>query len=312
MLFSFGLTFVILVVLINYQKKNRIGQTVREEGLKTHREKNNTPIFGGVAFNIVISLLISYLLIINVIDVYVYLLIIVPLIGYSTLGFIDDYIILKNKKNNGIKPNLKFLIQIVIAIIYFIIYLLFEFDTDINLGFIHIELKFLYGIFILLAFSGFTNATNLTDGIDGLLAGSFSIVLIGLFLIVKEEYMRVIISVIFASLSAFLYFNLPKAKIFMGDTGSLGIGAIFVSLFIILKLEYLMFIFGLLYIIEVLSVIIQVGYFKITKGKRVFKMTPLHHHFEITLCSEKKTLFLFYFITIISTVLALVIYRVNL
>ena len=309
MLLSFILTFLFLLFIIYFQQKRKIGQTEREEGLISHKEKNNTPIFGGLAFNTVIVIFLTFLLFKTKLDIHIYLLLIIPLIGYSTLGFVDDLIILKSKKNNGIKPNLKFLIQIFIAVIYFIIYLIFNFDTTINLGFINVELKFLYGIFILLAFSGFTNATNLTDGIDGLLAGSFSIILIGLFFIVKDLNVKYIIGIIFASLSAFLYFNLPKAKIFMGDTGSLGIGSLYVSILIITKLEYLMFIFGLLYIIEVLSVVIQVSYFKLTKGKRIFKMTPLHHHFEIVFSSEKKTLLLFYLITIISVVLGLILYR---
>ena len=117
-------------------------------------------------------------------------------------------------------------------------------------------------------------------------------------MIIDNFVMRESISILFAGLCAFLCFNLPKAKIFMGDTGSLAIGSIFVSLMIILKLEIYLFLFGLVYVIETLSVILQVSYFKLTKGKRLFKMAPLHHHFEIVLNSEIKTLFLFYAFTI--------------
>ena len=168
-------------------------------------------------------------------------------------------------------------------------------------------MKFLYGIFILLLFSGFTNATNLTDGIDGLLAGTFSIILIGLYLVIDNDIIKNMITVIFAGLCSFLYFNLPKAKIFMGDTGSLAIGSLFVSIMIILKMEIFIFIFGLLYVLETLSVILQVLYFKLTNGKRLFKMAPLHHHFEIVLNSEIKTLILFYLFTVISVLISCVI-----
>lgn len=308
MLLTFILTFLILNWLINYQKRNRVGQIEREEGLRSHKEKNKTPIFGGVAFVLSYLIVFTFLLIIDEINIYIYLLIVMPMTSFSLLGFIDDYLILKYKKNEGIKPNIKFLIQIIISTLFFIIYLILNFDTTINLFFITIDLKFLYGIFILLAFSGFTNATNLTDGVDGLLAGTFSFILIGLFLITNSSDIRNLITIIFSGICAFLYFNLPKAKIFMGDTGSLAIGSLFVSLFVILKLEVFLFIFGLVYVLETLSVMLQVAYFKYSKGKRIFKMSPLHHHFEIVFNSEIKTLILFYLFTIITVICGVFLY----
>ena len=308
MLLTFILTFLILNWLINYQKRNRVGQIEREEGLRSHKEKNKTPIFGGVAFVLSYLIVFTFLLIINEINIYIYLLIVMPMTSFSLLGFIDDYLILKYKKNEGIKPNIKFLIQIIISTLFFIIYLILNFDTTINLFFITIDLKFLYGIFILLAFSGFTNATNLTDGVDGLLAGTFSFILIGLFLITGNSDIRNLITIIFSGICAFLYFNLPKAKIFMGDTGSLAIGSLFLSLLVILKLEVFLFIFGLVYVLETLSVMLQVAYFKYSKGKRIFKMSPLHHHFEIVFNSEIKTLILFYLFTITTVICGVLLF----
>jgi phospho-N-acetylmuramoyl-pentapeptide-transferase len=308
MLLTFILTFLILNWLINYQKRNRVGQIEREEGLRSHKEKNKTPIFGGVAFVLSYLIVFTFLLIIDEINIYIYLLIVMPMTSFSLLGFIDDYLILKYKKNEGIKPNIKFLIQIIISTLFFIIYLILNFDTTINLFFITIDLKFLYGIFILLAFSGFTNATNLTDGVDGLLAGTFSFILIGLFLITGNSDIRNLITIIFSGICAFLYFNLPKAKIFMGDTGSLAIGSLFVSLLVILKLEVFLFIFGLVYVLETLSVMLQVAYFKYSKGKRIFKMSPLHHHFEIVFNSEIKTLILFYLFTITTVICGVLLF----
>ena len=308
MTLTFVITFLILIRLISFQTKKKIGQTEREEGLKTHKKKNNTPIFGGIAFVVSYFIVFTFMLIQNYIDIYLYLLIIFPMISYSSIGFIDDILILKRKRNEGLKPNIKFLFQIVIAIIYFIIYLLFHFDTSIDLIFYKVDLKFLYGIFILFAFSGFTNALNLTDGIDGLLAGTLSFILIGIYIISNNIIINRSISIIFAGLCAFLYFNLPKAKIFMGDTGSLALGALFTTILIILKLEMYLVIFGFVYILEALSVIIQVSYFKITKGKRIFKMSPLHHHFEIVFESEIKTLILFYVFTVLTVVLGVMMY----
>ena len=308
MLLSFVLTFLGLMWLINYQMKRKIGQTERLEGLNTHKKKNNTPIFGGVSFLISYFIVFTFLLINKDINLYIYFLIVFPMMCYGTIGFIDDILILKRRKNEGLKPNVKFLLQIMIAMVYFIVYLLFNFDTTIDLLFFSVDLKFLYGIFILFAFSGFTNALNLTDGIDGLLAGTLSFTLIGIYIINTTLIMNQTISIIFAGLCAFLYFNLPKAKIFMGDTGSLALGALFTTILIILKLEFYLFIFGLVYILEALSVILQVTYFKATKGKRIFKMAPLHHHFEIVLGSEIKTLILFYFITIATVFLGVLMY----
>ena len=308
MILTFILTFLILNWLINYQKRNRVGQIEREEGLRSHKEKNKTPIFGGVAFVLSYLIVFTFLLIIDEINIYIYLLIVMPMTSFSLLGFIDDYLILKYKKNEGIKPNIKFLIQIIISTLFFIIYLILNFDTTINLFFITIDLKFLYGIFILLAFSGFTNATNLTDGVDGLLAGTFSFILTGLFLITNSSDIRNLITIIFSGICAFLYFNLPKAKIFMGDTGSLAIGSLFVSLLVILKLEVFLFIFGLVYVLETLSVMLQVAYFKYSKGKRIFKMSPLHHHFEIVFNSEIKTLILFYLFTITTVICGVLLF----
>ena len=182
------------------------------------------------------------------------------------------------------------------------------FDTSLNLILFKIDLRFFYGIFILLSFSGFTNATNLTDGIDGLLAGVLSVFAIGFFFISNNQIEQEIAAIIFAGMCAFLYFNLPTAKIFMGNIGSYSLGALFVSVSIIFKQEILLFIFGLLFVIEAFSVVLQVYYYKATKGKRIFKMAPIHHHFEIVFDSEIKTLLLFYVFAIFSVVIGFLVF----
>ena len=309
MLMTFIITFILILWIINYQKRKFIGQIEREEGLRTHKAKNKTPTMAGVGFLISYVLAFSFLLINKIIDIKLYLMLIIPIGSFGLIGLIDDLLILKKGKNDGIKPSIKFLFQIIMSVLYFFIYLKMGYNTTIDLLIYRIDLKFLYGMFILLAFSGFSNAANLTDGIDGLLGGVFSIILIGFFFLTKDETYRTIISILFSGIVAFLYFNLPKAKVFMGNTGSLALGALLVSLAILMKMEIYLFIFGLIFVIEAFSVILQVFYYKKTKGKRLFKMAPIHHHFEIVFNSEIKPLLLFYLFTILTLILGLLINR---
>ena len=306
----FLLSISIILFLINYQKVNSIGQIERELGLRSHKAKNHTPTLGGIAILISTILFFTISAILNELDIKIYLLLIIPLLGYGILGFIDDWLILTKGKNDGISAGLKFFIQIVIAAIYFMIYLGYQFDTSIDLIFLKIDLKFLYGIFLLLAFSGFSNATNLTDGIDGLLGTSFILVLLSYALLSNQLIIQQFIAIMISAIMGFLVFNLPKAKIFMGNTSALAFGAVMVSIAVIIKFEISIFIFGFLYLLEVMSVMMQVSYYKLTKGKRIFKMAPLHHHFEIIYNSETKALKLMILIQILSCIFGLIIFKI--
>ena len=306
----FLLSISIILFLINYQKVNSIGQIERELGLRSHKAKNHTPTLGGIAILISTILFFTISAILNELDIKIYLLLIIPLLGYGILGFIDDWLILTKGKNDGISAGLKFFIQIVIAAIYFMIYLGYQFDTSIDLIFFKIDLKFLYGIFLLLAFSGFSNATNLTDGIDGLLGTSFILVLLSYALLSNQLIIQQFIAIMISAIMGFLVFNLPKAKIFMGNTSALAFGAVMVSIAVIIKFEISIFIFGFLYLLEVMSVMMQVSYYKLTKGKRIFKMAPLHHHFEIIYNSETKALKLMILIQILSCIFGLIIFKI--
>lgn len=306
----FLLSISIILFLINYQKVNSIGQIERELGLRSHKAKNHTPTLGGIAILISTILFFTISAILNELDIKIYLLLIIPLLGYGILGFIDDWLILTKGKNDGISAGLKFFIQIVIAAIYFMIYLGYQFDTSIDLIFLKIDLKFLYGIFLLLAFSGFSNATNLTDGIDGLLGTSFILVLLSYALLTNQLIIQQFTAIMISAIMGFLVFNLPKAKIFMGNTTALAFGAVMVSIAVIIKFEISIFIFGFLYLLEVMSVMMQVSYYKLTKGKRIFKMAPLHHHFEIIYNSEKKALKLMILIQILSCIFGLIIFKI--
>lgn len=306
----FLLSISIILFLINYQKVNSIGQIERELGLRSHKAKNHTPTLGGIAILISTILFFTISAILNELDIKIYLLLIIPLLGYGILGFIDDWLILTKGKNDGISAGLKFFIQIVIAAIYFMVYLGYRFDTSIDLIFFKIDLKFLYGIFLLLAFSGFSNATNLTDGIDGLLGTSFILVLLSYALLSNQLIIQQFIAIMISAIMGFLVFNLPKAKIFMGNTTALAFGAVMVSIAVIIKFEISIFIFGFLYLLEVISVMMQVSYYKLTKGKRIFKMAPLHHHFEIIYNSETKALKLMILIQILSCIFGLIIFKI--
>ena len=306
-LLAFSLTFVFLDSLIKYEKKLNKGQIEREEGLRSHKSKNHTPTLGGLVFVLVIIFVYTLYIFCFEKNTKNYLLIMIALLGYFLIGLIDDLLIVIKGNNNGLSSDFKFLLQIVVASIFFYYYIKYNNDTSIDIFHYKIDLKFMYGIFILLLFSGFTNATNLTDGIDGLLAGTMIIAFFIVSNLVTYKDLKTLIIISISALLAYLYYNLPKAQIFMGDSGSLALGSIFISIAIIEKKEVIFLLVGLLYIVEAVSVILQVLYFKVTKGKRLFKMAPIHHHFEVVFGSEEKTLGLFYLLALIFGLLALLI-----
>lgn len=284
------LLFIFFLPLI---KKLNYGQSIRSLGPKKHLKKSGTPTMGGIV--ILLSVLIFYsLLIVEFktlfhIDLIKSLFIIVPIVLYGIIGFIDDYLIIIKKNNNGIKPTIKFISQLIIAVMIYFVYLSIYKTNELNFFGIYVDLKFFYGILIVFLLVGTTNATNLTDGIDGLLSicSIISYTSFGIIGIFKNEIIVVILSfAVVISLLVFLIFNLPKAKMFMGNVGSLLLGAGLVMMSILLHIEILLVFLGFIYVIETLSVIIQVWFYKKTKGERLFKMTPIHHHLELSNFSE--------------------------
>ena len=270
-------------------KKLKYGQSIRSLWPKEHLKKSGTPTMGGIILLICILIFYSLLIIefknIYHINIAESLLLIIPIILYAVIGFIDDYLIIFKHNNDGIKPSLKFLLQLLVSIIVYFIYLSIYKSNSLNFFGIFIDLKFLFGIFIMFLLVGVTNATNLTDGIDGLL-GLCSIISylgFGILGIYKGEVSVVILSFsIIIPLIAFLVFNLPPAKVFMGNIGSLLLGAGLVMMSIILHVEILLIFIGFVYFLEVITVILQVWFFKKTKGDRLFKMSPIHHHLELS------------------------------
>ena len=306
LLVAFFLTVLMLPRLIKYLHVLKFGQAIREEGPQSHMHKKGTPTMGGISFivSIVISLIVAMFL--DSGNIQYYILFIYTTISFSVIGYIDDMLIVVKKKNDGLAPRKKLMLQILFSVIFYI--LVTYIYKDIN--YIHIpgfdyklNISYLYLIFLVFWQTGFSNAVNLTDGLDGL-ATSVTIITTSTFALLayKENNFPVLVFclTIVGALLGFLKFNRNPAKIFMGDTGSLALGGILAAISVILHKEIAFLFIGLVYILETLSVIIQVAYFKKT-GKRIFKMSPLHHHFELSGYGEVKTVYIFVIIAMISS-----------
>ena len=306
LLVAFFLTVLMLPRLIKYLHVLKFGQAIREEGPQSHMYKKGTPTMGGISFivSIVISLIIAMIL--DSGNIQYYILFIYTTISFSIIGYIDDMLIVVKKKNDGLAPRKKLMLQILFSVIFYILVTFIY--KDIN--YIHIpgldynlNISYLYLIFLVFWQTGFSNAVNLTDGLDGL-ATSVTIITTSTFALLayKENNFPVLVFclTIVGALLGFLLFNKNPAKIFMGDTGSLALGGILAAISVILHKEIAFLFIGLVYILETLSVIIQVAYFKKT-GKRIFKMSPLHHHFELSGYGEVKTVYIFVIIAMISS-----------
>ena len=306
LLVAYFLTVLMLPRLIKYLHVLKFGQAIREEGPQSHMHKKGTPTMGGISFivSIVISLIIAMIL--DSGNFQYYILFIYTTISFSIIGYIDDMLIVVKKKNDGLAPRKKLMLQILFSVIFYILVTFIY--KDIN--YIHIpgleynlNISYLYLIFLVFWQTGFSNAVNLTDGLDGL-ATSVTIITTSTFALLayKENNFPVLVFclTIVGALLGFLLFNKNPAKIFMGDTGSLALGGILAAISVILHKEIAFLFIGLVYILETLSVIIQVAYFKKT-GKRIFKMSPLHHHFELSGYGEVKTVYIFVIIAMISS-----------
>ena len=309
------ITLILMLVcmpsLIDYLHKIKFGQTEREEGLASHKKKNGTPTMGGIAFIVIPSLvyLVCSLFSPMKLDMNT-IIILLAFIGYGIVGFIDDYIIVVKKDNTGLKPSHKFLLQSVLAVVFFFLYKSYSSTTLwIPVFDVTIDLSWLYFVLVYFMFTAETNAVNLTDGLDGLCAGQMVIALIPfmIFALIQSKYnvACLILTLIFA-LIGYLKFNMHPAKIFMGDTGSLALGGFIAAVAMVLKQEILLILIGFVFVAEVCSVIIQVTYYKKTH-KRIFKMSPLHHHYEMCGWSEEKVVSRFWLAGVIFAVIGLIL-----
>lgn len=293
------LTAILIPVLIPLLKRMKFGQSIREEGPKSHLIKTGTPTMGGLSF-ITVTILLSVTGLFFVDDIYKMLVLIIVTLGFALIGFIDDYIIVVKKDNAGLSSKQKFLAQIAVAVIIYII--MSNWIPDIEAGIqipgtdFFIPLGIFFVVWIVFWLVGFSNAVNLTDGLDGLSTGT-SIIAFGSFLVISlitgEMEIALFLFILIGSLIGFLIFNKYPAKLFMGDTGSLALGGIIATVSILLNSSLLLLIIGIVFVIETASVMMQVASYK-TTGKRIFKMTPIHHHFELSGWNEWKIVIVFW------------------
>lgn len=315
LLVTAGVAFLISVALsplfIPFLRKLKFGQSIRDEGPKSHQKKSGTPTMGGIV--IYVSMMVTTLIMafkFNYLGAEVSLLLLVTF-GYGLIGFLDDYIKVVKKRNLGLTSKQKLIGQLVIAIAFFFIgkgqalhtYIMIP-GTDVKF-----ELSWAYFVLVLFMLIGGSNAVNLTDGLDGLLSGTAAIAF-GAFSIIavaQEQFgVAIFCMAVVGAVLGFLVFNANPAKVFMGDTGSLALGGAIAAVAILLKQELLLVIIGGVFVAETLSVIIQVISFK-TTGKRVFKMSPLHHHYELCGWSEWRVVVTFWSVGFLLAVLGIYI-----
>lgn len=315
MMVGFILSAIAGLIIIPLLKKLHASQSLSIYLQRAHLSKVGTPTMGGLIFiipTVLITLLYIYLKKIEV--TYTLIIIIFTFLSYAFIGFIDDYLIIKKHDNKGLTKNQKFTLQVIVAIIFF--YLFMRSGSE-PLLWIHslnfkLDIGWLYGIFILFVLVASSNAVNLTDGLDGL-AGGLSVIAFLTFGIISwntgwllgYEDIAIFAFTLVGSLLGFLLFNTNKAKVFMGDTGSLALGATLGAYAIITRHELLLVVIGLVFVLETLSCMIQITVYKLTK-KRVFPMTPIHHTFEKLGMKETDIVKLFWTIGLIASMFALV------
>ena len=312
---SFFIGLIVSLITIPILKKIKVGQIERKDGPQSHLSKQGTPTMGGIIM--IVTLILMYLIEFFIlkkqefnISIKLLPLVLVSL-GFGLIGMIDDFRKLVLKNTEGLKPAFKMLGLLIISVTY-AVYLIKTIGTQTYLPIIkqYIECTlWIYIPFSIFVMLGTTNAVNLTDGIDGLDASVTTIIIatltvIGLKLGIKE--IVILGSIVCGANIAFLIFNMHPAKIFMGDTGSLFLGGVIVSMALYLKMPLILIVIALIPVIETLSVMIQVVYFKKT-GKRIFKMAPIHHHFELSGWNENKIVIIFSLVTLILCIIGMII-----
>ena len=319
LVFSFAVTLAIGPTLIPWLHKLKFGQEIREEGPPWHQKKSGTPTMGGIMFiagtaaSVTLSIMIGIIGYKFEIGYFINLIMMLVIsMGFGLIGFIDDYIKVVKHRNLGLTAPQKFIMQCVLAVIYIVVLKIAgELDTEMIIPFLNFTVTmpwWLYIPFILIVVTGTVNAVNLTDGLDGL-AASVTVVtslffgLMGIVGTSGSVDTPVFGAAIAGGCLGFLIFNHYPARVFMGDTGSLFLGGAISVMAVGARMPLLIIIAGFVYLFEALSVIIQVTSFKLT-GKRVFKMSPIHHHFEMCGWKETKIVFVFTLTTVILCIAA--------
>ncbi|MGM0750336.1 MAG: phospho-N-acetylmuramoyl-pentapeptide-transferase [Bacillota bacterium] len=308
---AFLITVLLAPVFIPFLRRLKFGQSIRDEGPQSHQKKTGTPTMGGIVF--LVSIVITTFVMIGKYSEpgpETYLMILVT-VGFGLLGFLDDFIKVVMKRNLGLTSKQKLLGQIVISVIFYLIFKQNDFPTTVSIPLtdFSFELGWFYCLFIIFWLVGFSNAVNLTDGLDGLVSGTSAIAFGALAVLAwnQSQYDVAIFGVaVVGAVLGFLVFNAHPAKVFMGDTGSLALGGAIATIAILTKLEIILILIGGVFVIETLSVILQVASFK-TTGKRIFKMSPLHHHYELVGWSEWRVVVTFWTVGLLFAVLGIYI-----
>lgn len=316
LIISFIISIIMGFIIIPILKKRKVGQIERDDGPQSHLKKQGTPTMGGII------IIITMILVVTGTCIYLsangenalagkILPILLLTIGFGLIGFIDDFKKLVLKNTEGLKPSYKMLGLLIISVAY-VIYLVYglhiDTETYIPIAKIYIEMPvYIYIPFAIVVILGATNAVNLTDGIDGLSSSVCAIIItclavIGISLQIYE--VSIFASIVIGAVLGFLMFNIHPAKVFMGDTGSLMLGGVISGLALYLEMPLLLLVIALVPVLETISVMIQVVYFKKT-GKRFFKMAPLHHHFELSGWKENKVVVVFSVATLLLCIIGL-------
>ena len=304
---AFGISVVMGPIIIPILRRLKMGQTEREEGVKSHLKKAGTPTMGGVI--ILLAIVVTSLIYVREYPKVIPVLFVT--LGFGLIGFLDDYLKVVLKRSDGLMPAQKFGLQFLLTAVFAFymvkvakipLTLLIPFSGGKywDIGWVAIPVLFI-------AVIGTVNGVNFTDGLDGL-ASSVTVLVATFFTVVAigtKSGIEPITCAVVGALLGFLLFNVYPASVFMGDTGSLALGGFVASAAYVLQMPLFILIVGLIYLVEVLSVIIQVTYFKKTGGKRIFKMAPIHHHFELCGWSETKVVAVFAIITAILCLIAL-------
>ena len=305
-LISFGISAVACPVLIPFLKKIKFGQQVREDGPQAHLKKQGTPTMGGIAF--LFSVMLTSLFFMKSYPQIIPILFMT--VGFGFVGFLDDYIKVVRKHSEGLNPKQKMAAQFVITAIFcFYIMKYSGGGTVIHIPFLHTDwdMGWLYIPMVFLVVLGTDNGVNFTDGLDGLCT-SVTIIVATFFTVVAMTTVSGIVPItgaVVGALLGFLLFNVYPAQVFMGDTGSLALGGFVASTALVLQNPLIILLVGFIYLIEVISVMIQVVYFKKTHGKRFFRMAPIHHHFELGGWSETRVVAVFTTVTALLCLIAL-------
>ena len=306
-LISFVISVILGPIIIPFLRKLKMGQTERVEGVQSHLKKAGTPTMGGIIF--LIATVVTSLFYVK--DYPKVIPVVFLTLGFGIIGFLDDYLKVVLRRSDGLLPWQKFSLQVVVTAV-FTYYLVnytdvnlsmripFWTDHYLNIGWLAIPVLFFSVI-------GTVNGVNFTDGLDGL-ASSVTLIVAVFFTVVSigtKSGIEPITCAVVGGLMGFLLFNVYPAKVFMGDTGSLALGGFVAGAAYMMQMPLFILLVGLIYLVEVLSVIIQVTYFKKTHGKRIFKMAPIHHHFELCGWSETRVVAVFSIITAVMCLIAL-------